>query len=152
MCWLFCIVVVFQPRSHVRLFVTPWTAARQAPLSFTVSHSLLKLMSTESMMLSVSSSAKTPENPNWKLSVLQVLVVIPINSNDSQSLKYEDDIPKSKRFYQLLLPLTWDGEKKNQKKFSMLSGKVKVSLVETGFLYRKEAVAMQWIPAFARAC
>ena len=36
--------------SHVRLFVTPWTAAHQAPLSFTISQSLLKLMSIESVM------------------------------------------------------------------------------------------------------
>ena len=34
----------------VRLFATPWTAARQASLSFTVSWSLLKLMSIESVM------------------------------------------------------------------------------------------------------
>ena len=32
------------------LFVTPWTAARQASLSFTVSWSLFKLMFTESVM------------------------------------------------------------------------------------------------------
>ena len=31
-------------------FATPWTLARQAPLSFTVSRSLLKLMFTESVM------------------------------------------------------------------------------------------------------
>ena len=31
--------------SHVRLFATPWTAAREASLSFTNSQSLLKLMS-----------------------------------------------------------------------------------------------------------
>ena len=36
--------------SRVHLFVTPWTAARQASLSITNSHSLLKLTSTESMM------------------------------------------------------------------------------------------------------
>ena len=36
--------------SHVRLFVTPWTAARQASLSITNSQSLLKLMSVESVM------------------------------------------------------------------------------------------------------
>ena len=36
--------------SHVQLFATPWTAARQASLSITNSHSLLKLMSIESMM------------------------------------------------------------------------------------------------------
>ena len=36
--------------SRVWLFVTPWTAARQASLSFTISQSLLKLMSIESVM------------------------------------------------------------------------------------------------------
>ena len=36
--------------SHVRLFVTPWTAAYQASLSITSSQSLLKLMSIESVM------------------------------------------------------------------------------------------------------
>ena len=42
--------VAFQSLSHVRLFATPWTAARQASLSFTISQSLLKLMSIESVM------------------------------------------------------------------------------------------------------
>ena len=42
--------VVVQSLSHVWLFVTTWTAACQASLSFTMSQSLLKLMSTESMM------------------------------------------------------------------------------------------------------
>ena len=36
--------------SCVQVFATPWTAARQASLSFTVSQSLLKLMSIESEM------------------------------------------------------------------------------------------------------
>ena len=39
-----------QSLSHVRLFVTPWTAAHQASLFFTISPSLFKLMSIESMM------------------------------------------------------------------------------------------------------
>ena len=43
--WLF-----FQSLNHVQLFVTPWTAAHQAPLSSTISQSLLKLMSIKSMM------------------------------------------------------------------------------------------------------
>ena len=43
-------VVVVQLLSHVQLFVTPWTAARQAFLSFTISQSLLQLMSIESVM------------------------------------------------------------------------------------------------------
>ena len=44
--------IVAQSLSHVWLFATPWTAAHQASLSFTVSHSLLKFISIESMMLS----------------------------------------------------------------------------------------------------
>ena len=39
-----CFVAV-QSLSCVQLFVTPWTAAQQASLSFTISHSLLKFMS-----------------------------------------------------------------------------------------------------------
>ena len=37
--------------SYVQLFANPWTAAGQASLSFTISWSLLKLTSTESMIL-----------------------------------------------------------------------------------------------------
>ena len=37
-------------RSVIRPSATPWTAAHQSPLSFTISQTLLKLMSTESMM------------------------------------------------------------------------------------------------------
>ena len=40
----------FQLLSRVHLFVTPWTAARQASLFFTNSKSLLKLMSIESVI------------------------------------------------------------------------------------------------------
>ena len=36
-------------QSFSQLFVTPWTAARQVSLSFTISRSLLKLMSIESV-------------------------------------------------------------------------------------------------------
>ena len=39
-----------QVLSHVQLFATPWTAARQASLSITNSRSLPKLMSMESVM------------------------------------------------------------------------------------------------------
>ena len=42
-------VVVVQLISHVQHFVTPWTAAHQAPVSFTISWSLLKVMSIESV-------------------------------------------------------------------------------------------------------
>ena len=40
-------LVVFQSLCHVQLFATPWTAAHQAYLSYTISQSLLKLMSIE---------------------------------------------------------------------------------------------------------
>ena len=43
-------LAVVQSLSRVQLFATPWTAAPQAPLSFTMSQSLLKLMSIESVM------------------------------------------------------------------------------------------------------
>ena len=44
--------VVVQLLSWVELFVTPWTSAHQFPLSSTVSQSLCKFMSIESLMLS----------------------------------------------------------------------------------------------------
>ena len=43
-------VAVVQSLSHVQLFVIPWTAARQASLSLTISQSLPKFMSIESVM------------------------------------------------------------------------------------------------------
>ena len=43
-------VIIIRSLSRVQLFVAPWTAAHQASLSFTVSQSLLKLMSIESKM------------------------------------------------------------------------------------------------------
>ena len=45
-----CDIVVVQLLSCVQLFGTPWTAAHQAFLSLTISQSLLKLMSIESVM------------------------------------------------------------------------------------------------------
>ena len=43
-------IIVVQLVSCVQLFQTSWTAARQASLSFTISQSLLKLMSIELVM------------------------------------------------------------------------------------------------------
>ena len=43
-------IAVVQLLGCVRLFATSWTAARQVSLSFTISQSLLKLMSIESVM------------------------------------------------------------------------------------------------------
>ena len=44
------IVVVVQSLSHVCIFATPWSAAHQASLPFTISRSLPKLMSIELVM------------------------------------------------------------------------------------------------------
>ena len=45
----YMVIFVVHSLSHVWLFATPWTAARQASLSFTISQSLLKLTSIESV-------------------------------------------------------------------------------------------------------
>ena len=50
-CWGYLNAVVLS-LSHVRHFATPWIAACQASLSFTISSNLLTLMSIESVMLS----------------------------------------------------------------------------------------------------
>ena len=56
-CWLTdnerkVIAVVIQLLCCVQLFLTPWTAACQSSLSFTIFRILLKFMSIESVMLS----------------------------------------------------------------------------------------------------
>ena len=51
------LAVAVQLLSRVRLFATPWTAAHQASLSFTISSTLLRLMSIELVMPSISFSA-----------------------------------------------------------------------------------------------
>ena len=53
------LIVVVPSLSRVQLFVTPWTAACQASLSFTVSRRLLKLMSIESWSHPTISSSVT---------------------------------------------------------------------------------------------
>ena len=50
------VVIVVQSLSYVWLFATPWTAALQASLSFTISQSL----SIESVMLSIAQMVKNP--------------------------------------------------------------------------------------------
>ena len=54
--------------SRVQLFVTPWTAARQASLSITNSQSLLELMSIESVMPSNHLILCSPFSPAFSLS------------------------------------------------------------------------------------
>ena len=63
-------VVVVQSLSRVRLFVTPWTAAQQASLPFTISWSLLKLMFIESVQPSCPPLSPSP--PAFNLSSIRV--------------------------------------------------------------------------------
>ena len=50
--FFYLVVAVILSLSRVQHFVTPWTVAHQAPLSSTISWSLLKFMSIESVVLS----------------------------------------------------------------------------------------------------
>ena len=59
------VVVVLQSLSRVQLFVTPWTAAHQESLSFTISQSLLKCMFTELVM------------PSYHLILCHLLLLLP---------------------------------------------------------------------------
>ena len=81
------IIVVVQWLSPVQLFVTPWTAAHQASLSFTISQSLLKLMSIESVMPSNHLILCCPLLP-----LLSIFPTIRVFSNESalhiRRLKY----------------------------------------------------------------
>ena len=62
---------VIQSLSRVRLLATPWTAAHQASLSFTLSQSLLKLVSVESVMPSNHLILSSPSSPAFNLSQYQ---------------------------------------------------------------------------------
>ena len=60
-----------------RLFLTPWTAAHHTSLSFTISWSLLKLMSTELLMPSNHLILSSPSPP--ALNVSQNQGLFPVN-------------------------------------------------------------------------
>ena len=74
-----------QSLGHVRLFATPWTAARQASLSITNSWSLPKLMSVESVM------------PSSHLTLCRPLLILP------PTLPASESFPMSQLF-------TWGGQ------------------------------------------
>ena len=73
----FTLVVVVQSLNHVRLFATPWTAARWAFLSFTMSQSLLKFMSIELVMPSNHFILCCP-----LLLLLSIFPIIMVSSNE----------------------------------------------------------------------
>ena len=60
---LACLFVGVQSLSRVRLFATPWAAAHQASLSFTISRSLLRLVSIESVMPVLEPSNPVKQTP-----------------------------------------------------------------------------------------
>ena len=64
------LIVGVQSLNRVVLFATPWTAACQASLSFPISQSLLKFMSTESVMLF--DHPLPPSSPAFNLSNIRV--------------------------------------------------------------------------------
>ena len=68
---LLVLLLLLSRFSHVRLFATLWTAARQASLSINNSQSLLKLMSIEVVMPSHPLSSPSP--PAFNLSQYQGL-------------------------------------------------------------------------------
>ena len=93
----FCLLLLF---SHVKLFVTPWTAACQASLSFTISQSLLKIMLIESIQLRFSSHLQSfPASVSFLMSQLfasgdqsigasGLASVLPMNIQDSFPLRW----------------------------------------------------------------
>ena len=81
-----CSVIAVQLLSCIPLFATPWTAACQASLSFTISQSLLRLMSIELMVAIQPSPPLLPLSPptfnlsqhqgvfHWFLSMLLIFL------------------------------------------------------------------------------
>ena len=63
-------LVVVQSLSHVPLFVTPWTAAHQASLPFTISQSFLKLKCIVGDAIELSCPPLPPCPPTPNLSFL----------------------------------------------------------------------------------
>ena len=83
--------VSVQSLSHVRLFATPWTAARQASLSITNSRSSLRLMAIESVM------------PSNHLILCHPLLLLPSIFSSRNLLVLQEELP-SLYFFQIL---TW---------------------------------------------
>ena len=98
---MFFIVVVVQSLSRVWLFVTSWTEACQAFLSFTISWSLLRFMSIESVMLSTISSPAAlfsfcphsfPASGPFPMGQFSVVFIWPCNSTPRYKPKWNEDI------------------------------------------------------------
>ena len=96
-----------QSLSHVQLFATPWTAARQASLSITKSQSLLKLMSIESVR---PSSYLILYHPLLLLSVfprIRVFSVTQFFASGGQSIGVSASVSVLPMNIQCWFPLGW---------------------------------------------
>ena len=92
--------IAVQSLGHVRLFVTPLTAACQAPLSFTISQSLLKLVSIKSVIPSKHLILLSPSLPAFSLSQHQGL--FPIShffASGGQSIRVSASAPVIQRIF-----------------------------------------------------
>ena len=99
-----------QSLSHVRLFVTPWIAARQASLSITNSWSSLRLMSIESVM------------PSSHFILCRPLLLLP------QSLPASESFPMSQ-------PFAWGGQSTGVSALaSFLPKKSRADLLQNGLV------------------
>ena len=78
------IAVMVQSLSPVRLFATLWTAARRAPLSFTVSQGLLKFMSVDSTVVVAANCLHT---------ISSFLFIVNVLSGVSILTKYKLHLP-----------------------------------------------------------
>ena len=106
---LHILIVAVQSLTCVWLFTTPWTAARQASLSFTISQSLLKLMSVESVM---------PSNYyilcHFLLVLLSIFPSLRVFSSESvlciwwpKYWSFSFSISSSNKYSRLIYPLGW---------------------------------------------
>ena len=78
--------VVVQSLSHIWLFATPWTVARQASLSYTNSWSLLKLIHQASDAIQPSHPLSSPSPSAFNLSQHQGLPMSQLFTSGGQSI------------------------------------------------------------------
>ena len=98
-----------QLHSHVRLFETPWTAALQASLSITNSQSLLRLMSIESVMPTISSSVIPFSSCPQSFPASRSYPMSKLFASGGQSIGVSASTSVLPMNFQDLFPLGWTG-------------------------------------------
>ena len=143
-------VVVVQSISHVWLFATPWTAARQASLSFTISRSLLKLLSIEFVM------------PSNHLSLCRLLLLLPSIFPSIRVFNNESALPIRWPVYSAsvlpvnihgwfpvwrrLLRVPWTARRSNQSILKEISPKGNQSWISIGRTDAEAETQILWPP------